>query len=266
MANYKVIGADLMEYGPVSADQIRQWITEGRVNAETKLQAGGTAEWRPLAEVPEFAAALPDTSKDSGTTTAVHFRCPHCNVSLAGNSRNAGSLIKCPKCRRRLTIPPSSTVEPPPASPPEESPEPAESWCRRPLALVIVSPLLCLWALLIAVPVFGSGAFFGDQSIVPWLRAASLIEVGVVLLCALGVFFGKNWARLLLLVWLTVVFLASCLLLMQPAVFLSARLIVAVLLRLLVYLAFIAPLTRPAVVRYCRRSPAAVAPPEQPPR
>ena len=44
MPNYKIIGADQMEYGPVSAEQIRQWITERRVDSETKLQAeGGSA-------------------------------------------------------------------------------------------------------------------------------------------------------------------------------------------------------------------------------
>ena len=59
MANYKIIGADLMESGPVSAEQIRRWIAEGRVDAETKLQTEGTAERKPLAEVPEFAAASP---------------------------------------------------------------------------------------------------------------------------------------------------------------------------------------------------------------
>ena len=127
-------------------------------------------------------------------------------------------------------------------------------------------PLLCLWALLVALPVFASGALSADKSIVPWLSAASLFEAGVLLLCALGLFLGKNWARLLLLVWLTVVFVACCLLLLQPVVFLSTHLLVAVLVRLLVYLAVIAPLTRPAVVRYCRRSPAAVTPPEQSPR
>ena len=57
--NYKIIGADLLEYGPVSAEQICQWIAEGRVNAETKLQAEGGGEWTRLAEVPEFAAASP---------------------------------------------------------------------------------------------------------------------------------------------------------------------------------------------------------------
>ena len=36
---YKIIGADLKEYGPVSVEQLRQWISEGRVNAQTKVQA-----------------------------------------------------------------------------------------------------------------------------------------------------------------------------------------------------------------------------------
>jgi hypothetical protein len=56
---YKIIGADLKEYGPVSSDQIRQWLAEGRVNGQTKIQAADTTEWRSLAEIPEFALLLP---------------------------------------------------------------------------------------------------------------------------------------------------------------------------------------------------------------
>jgi len=55
---YKIIGADGKEYGPVGADQIRQWIAEGRANAQTKIQAEGSTEWRLLSEFPEFADAL----------------------------------------------------------------------------------------------------------------------------------------------------------------------------------------------------------------
>jgi prepilin-type processing-associated H-X9-DG protein len=55
---YKLLGADQKEYGPVSADQIRAWIAQGRANARTQLQAVGATEWKPLAEFPEFAAAL----------------------------------------------------------------------------------------------------------------------------------------------------------------------------------------------------------------
>ena len=51
---YKIIGADQKEYGPVSADQLRQWISEGRINAQTLVQAEG-GQWMPASRVPEFA-------------------------------------------------------------------------------------------------------------------------------------------------------------------------------------------------------------------
>ena len=56
---YKIIGANQAEYGPISADQLRQWIAEGRVNGQTPVQAEGDAAWRPLSTFPEFAASLP---------------------------------------------------------------------------------------------------------------------------------------------------------------------------------------------------------------
>jgi hypothetical protein len=51
---YRIIGADGNQYGPISADQLRQWIAEGRANAQTKVLAEGTMEWKPLSEFPEF--------------------------------------------------------------------------------------------------------------------------------------------------------------------------------------------------------------------
>jgi hypothetical protein len=51
---YRIIGADQREYGPVSADQIRQWFKEGRANGATLVQAEGVPGWRPLATYPEF--------------------------------------------------------------------------------------------------------------------------------------------------------------------------------------------------------------------
>jgi hypothetical protein len=52
---YRIIGADGRQYGPVSADQIRHWIAEGRANAQTQVFAEGTSEWKPLGVFPEFA-------------------------------------------------------------------------------------------------------------------------------------------------------------------------------------------------------------------
>src|SRR5216684_173957 len=56
---YKIIGVDGKEYGPISAEQIRQWIAQGRANAQTKAQLEGSQEWKFLSEFPEFASALP---------------------------------------------------------------------------------------------------------------------------------------------------------------------------------------------------------------
>lgn len=55
---YKIIGADQQEYGPVTADQIRQWIAEGRANGATMAQPEGSSEWTPLSSLAEFSEAL----------------------------------------------------------------------------------------------------------------------------------------------------------------------------------------------------------------
>ena len=60
MANYKVIGGDLKQYGPVSAEDLRKWIADGRLNALSLVQVHGDIEWKPLSSFPEFAEALAD--------------------------------------------------------------------------------------------------------------------------------------------------------------------------------------------------------------
>jgi len=52
---YKIIGADGKIYRPVSAEQLRQWLAEGRANAQTQALADDAAEWKPLGALPEFA-------------------------------------------------------------------------------------------------------------------------------------------------------------------------------------------------------------------
>lgn len=63
---YKIIGADQNEYGPVSADQLRQWLAEGRANARTPVQAAGGTEWKTLSAYPELADLLPACSGAAG--------------------------------------------------------------------------------------------------------------------------------------------------------------------------------------------------------
>lgn len=55
---YRIIGADGREYGPIPAETLRQWICEGRANAQTRAWAEGTAQWKLLAEHVEFAPLL----------------------------------------------------------------------------------------------------------------------------------------------------------------------------------------------------------------
>src|ERR1039457_3976082 len=55
---YKIIGADQKEYGPITPEQIRFWISEGRVNGQTQACADGTTDWKPLSAFPEFADAF----------------------------------------------------------------------------------------------------------------------------------------------------------------------------------------------------------------
>jgi len=52
---YKILGGDGKEYGPVSAESLRQWIQEGRANAQSQVQPEGSADWVALAQLPEFA-------------------------------------------------------------------------------------------------------------------------------------------------------------------------------------------------------------------
>jgi hypothetical protein len=114
MPSYRIIGADLKEYGPVSAEQIRQWITEGRVDSQTKLQAEGGGEWKRLADVPELAAALPHTTPSACPNCGEPFEdgfneCWKCGTGKDGSppkeakpfevdARWAESVEPCPKC------------------------------------------------------------------------------------------------------------------------------------------------------------------------
>ena len=58
MATYTIIGGDGKEYGPISADDVRQWIAEGRLGKQSLMKAESDAEFRTLEKFPEFVAAF----------------------------------------------------------------------------------------------------------------------------------------------------------------------------------------------------------------
>lgn len=51
---FTIIGGDGKEYGPVTVDQIRSWIAQGRANVDTRARAVGSDEFRRLGDFPEF--------------------------------------------------------------------------------------------------------------------------------------------------------------------------------------------------------------------
>jgi len=52
---YKIIGNDGKTYGPVPAEQIREWISQGRVENRTSILPDGALEWTFIGLLPEFA-------------------------------------------------------------------------------------------------------------------------------------------------------------------------------------------------------------------
>jgi len=56
---YKIIGADGKEYGPITLEQLKQWIAEGRLNLQSKVLPDGSTDWKTVAEIPELAAVVP---------------------------------------------------------------------------------------------------------------------------------------------------------------------------------------------------------------
>lgn len=74
LPNFKIIGADLKEYGPVPAAKILQWLTEGRIDEQTPAQAEGHGEWKPLAAFVELLKKMPSVPLPPPVTPQPHFQ------------------------------------------------------------------------------------------------------------------------------------------------------------------------------------------------
>ena len=58
LPEYKVMGEDGQEYGPVADDQIRKWIMEARLERKSPVKPADSREWVFLESLPEFADAF----------------------------------------------------------------------------------------------------------------------------------------------------------------------------------------------------------------
>ena len=97
---YRILGSDQKVYGPVNAEKLRQWMTEGRVVLATLVLADGGTEWKPLSSFPEFAPAPPPPSAALPQPIVVpppHYVSPPQSNSMAtaGFIFGIASLIPC---------------------------------------------------------------------------------------------------------------------------------------------------------------------------
>jgi hypothetical protein len=87
---YKILASDGNEYGPVSAEQVKEWIAENRAEKKTPVLPEGAADWVFLESLPEFAAALgmrppgpppiPPSARAAKTNDGLNAVIPYKNV------------------------------------------------------------------------------------------------------------------------------------------------------------------------------------------
>ena len=70
---YKILGSDGHEYGPLSAEKIKQWNSEERVEKKTPVLPDGAEDWVFLSSLPEFTEAFAAQEK-SGAAAPVKKR------------------------------------------------------------------------------------------------------------------------------------------------------------------------------------------------
>jgi hypothetical protein len=96
MATYTIIGGDQKPYSSVTADDIRRWIGDSRLNGQSLAKEENDTEWRPLSAFPEFADVLAASSAPPPPLTAP--------VAGAGDARDAAlQLVKGPAIGLKVT-------------------------------------------------------------------------------------------------------------------------------------------------------------------
>ncbi len=93
---YKILGTNGQEFGPVNAETIRQWIAEGRLNHQSKIQVEGEIGWRILGDLPDFFGSPSGVSAPAGPLGEYDYdlNIGHC-IGEGWNlfKNNTGSLL-----------------------------------------------------------------------------------------------------------------------------------------------------------------------------
>ncbi len=95
MSDYTIKGGDGNEYGPVNADQLREWIQQGRANGLTQVK-NGDGPWTQLNQINEFknlfGNVAPPTDKDK-SLPPLHApeSGPRSTMEMLGSANNLGN-------------------------------------------------------------------------------------------------------------------------------------------------------------------------------
>ena len=96
---YFIIGGDGKEYGPKPDSEVREWIAEGRLNAQSQIRGQSDADWRILGDLPEFAGDLFGATPSAPATptpsvpVAQQYQQPYPQYSAQAQSGTNGMAI-----------------------------------------------------------------------------------------------------------------------------------------------------------------------------
>jgi len=71
---YMARGADRKEYGPVTLEQLKAWIQEGRLGADQELKRSDMDYWVAARDFTEVQSVIASRSNDPGTVTTAASR------------------------------------------------------------------------------------------------------------------------------------------------------------------------------------------------
>lgn len=75
---YKIKGTDGAEYGPVSTEELQQWVAQNRCTPKSLVEVDGSGEWVPLATLPKFqdafAASPASAEGEGGVSTVIPYK------------------------------------------------------------------------------------------------------------------------------------------------------------------------------------------------
>ena len=92
--SYFTIGGDGREYGPNPDSEVREWIAEGRLNAQSKIRRQSDANWTVLGDLPEFSNDLFGPTPPIPSAPAIQqYQQPYPQYSAQAQSGTNGMAI-----------------------------------------------------------------------------------------------------------------------------------------------------------------------------